>query len=231
MKKIGPIKTRLSYDEDKFVLKKFANKYLWPIIAGIALLYVLFVFLMYWLGGYSHKTFSGQYAFLLAFASGVFGMYLGGQKVDENFQDPINKLIFQKVGKRHIETETTITGEDCYRTKKGDWVKSIPEQTIADYLYDNHILYKYEDPVTAKDGSIFRPDFFLPKHKVWIEYFGGMNRFPEYNQHMHWKFEQFDALKMRVIKLYPDNAINLIEVLGYRFEKETGKKLGAQQMA
>jgi hypothetical protein len=134
---------------------------------------------------------------------------------------------FQKIGERFIEIETTVKGEDLYPTKKGDWVKSIPEQMIANYLFDNHISYKYEDPVVATTGKYFRPDFFLPKYKAWIEYYGLAGQNPFYDRQRQWKFKQFESLNMHVIRLYHGNVVSL-DILGQCIEKEIGKSLVGQ---
>ena len=58
-------------------------------------------------------------------------------------------------------------------TKKGEKVRSYGERDIADYLYANKIEYVYESAYKVDDkGTKYRPDFYLPKYKVYIEYYG-----------------------------------------------------------
>ena len=62
------------------------------------------------------------------------------------------------------------------KTLKGEKVKSWQELHIANHLYCNSIRYKYEhkyefDTVTEKFTQ-YRPDFYLPQSKVYIEHFG-----------------------------------------------------------
>lgn len=55
-------------------------------------------------------------------------------------------------------------------------VKSYGEMDIANFLYQNGIEYIYECPyeidTRTNEYSQYKPDFYLPKHKIYIEYFG-----------------------------------------------------------
>jgi len=62
-------------------------------------------------------------------------------------------------------------------TLTGQSVRSRSEKMIADYLTRNSIAYSYEATAMTNDWFIFkskisRPDFFLPQHKLVIEYWG-----------------------------------------------------------
>ena len=85
------------------------------------------------------------------------------------------------------------------RTLQGERVKSYGECVIANFLYVNGVRYEYEREydvdTSAEDRGQYRPDFFLPDHGLWIEYFGidreyntapGVDR-EEYFEEMQWK--------------------------------------------
>ncbi len=61
-------------------------------------------------------------------------------------------------------------------TIKGDFVKSIGEAIIANYLFKHGIAYNYEEVYSEimDDRSIYKPDFTLDLagEKVYLEYFG-----------------------------------------------------------
>lgn len=71
-------------------------------------------------------------------------------------------------------------------TLQGERVKSVEELEIANFLYINGIGYEYEkqyprqfydsngNPVNNPAGNsiIYRPDFYLPEHEIWLEHFG-----------------------------------------------------------
>jgi DNA helicase-4 len=62
------------------------------------------------------------------------------------------------------------------RTLKNELVKSYGECLIANWLLLNGIDYSYEEPyairVNTRDRRQYRPDFFLPGKRIYIEYFG-----------------------------------------------------------
>ena len=62
-----------------------------------------------------------------------------------------------------------------FRTKQKFVVRSRGEQKIANFLYDNNISSSYETKtlIFEKEGQICVPDFYLPKQKVYIEFYGG----------------------------------------------------------
>lgn len=63
-----------------------------------------------------------------------------------------------------------------FRSMKGDKVKSFEECYIANFLYMNGIEYVYEHPYEIRtvdeNRRQYKPDFFLPKYKIYIEHFG-----------------------------------------------------------
>ncbi len=83
-------------------------------------------------------------------------------------------------------------------TLKGEKVKSKAEKRISDYLYQNGIKYKYEKPVRVWFGTKkLYPDFYLPKYKVYIEYFGMMDN-KKYRKSAEWKMRMYKKSRIKV---------------------------------
>ena len=61
------------------------------------------------------------------------------------------------------------------RTLTGDKVKSFEELTIANYLTEHGVEFRYEAsyrfPTATQQHRQYRPDFFLPTHNIYIEHF------------------------------------------------------------
>lgn len=61
-------------------------------------------------------------------------------------------------------------------TFKKEQVKSLEEVIIANYLFNNSVDYEYESDYQHKTVSStkrqYKPDFYLPKHNIYIEHFG-----------------------------------------------------------
>ncbi len=62
-----------------------------------------------------------------------------------------------------------------FKTKQNFLVRSHGEQDIANFLHDNSISSSYESkPIIFKEeGQICVPDFYLPKYKMYVEFYGG----------------------------------------------------------
>lgn len=116
-------------------------------------------------------------------------------------------------------------------TVNNETVKSYGEMDIANFLTQNGIQYIYEHPyeidTRTREFGQYRPDFYLPDYKIYIEYFGinrngevpsyfkpanGMTASEAYRASMEWKRE-----------LHRENQTNLIEC--YAYEKLEGDLL------
>ena len=82
--------------------------------------------------------------------------------------------------------------------------KSEGERRIAEVLNKYGIDFKYEWPVLVQDDDkklrIWYPDFFLPKHGVYLEYFGYDNN-PDYDNGRKRKEKIYKEMKMDVISI------------------------------
>jgi len=99
-------------------------------------------------------------------------------------------------------------------TLNNERVKSHGELLIANFLYSNGIEYKYES-FYSPENSIpvdvnYRPDFFLPKYRIYLEYFGidedgntaAYIPRDQYNEEMRWKFDTHRQGNTKLIDLY-----------------------------
>ena len=75
-------------------------------------------------------------------------------------------------------------------------MRSKGEKKIADFLTKHRIKWSYESHPLFLDGWICVPDFYLPKYKLHIEYYGGHPK----------------SLKKKIIKnkLYKKHKINML---------------------
>ena len=114
------------------------------------------------------------------------------------------------------ETAPAVGGDKTYRTLRGEHVRSIGERIIADFLFFNHVEYKYEAKASwASVGGgrgAYHPDFALPENEVSIEYWG-VNRAgevpagwttstAEYKRGMAWKRDQFQREGKGLVEFY-----------------------------
>lgn len=108
--------------------------------------------------------------------------------INKNLEDSkyLNKLIyFMSTARFDAKDEFDFTSEKEYEeylqtnkptTLKGEIVKSYGELEIANYLFENSIEYIYENEyeinTTDDEYQQYKPDFYLPEYKIYIEYFG-----------------------------------------------------------
>src|SRR2546422_835531 len=114
------------------------------------------------------------------------------------------------------ETAPAVGGDKTYRTLPGRHVRSIGERMIADFLFFNHVEYKYEAKASwASVGGgrgAYHPDFTLPESGASIEYWGinparevpagWTTSTAEYKQGMAWKRAQFHREGKTLIEFY-----------------------------
>lgn len=134
---------------------------------------------------------------------------------DKGYLEKLNEYFLYGKGSQKMEFDFTNRKEyEEYLalnppvTLLHETVKSYGEVIIANFLYQNGIVYEYEkdyelDTRTEQYGQ-YRPDFYLPDYGIYIEYFGinkagevpeyfhaerGKTPSQEYKEKMEWKRE------------------------------------------
>jgi DNA helicase-4 len=99
-------------------------------------------------------------------------------------------------------------------TLKGEWVKSVGELRIANYLTLNGIVYEYEANYKFDTKSVarrqYQPDFYLPESDLYIEYLGLNENFEtapfvdqeSYLEDLAWKRELHASKDTKMVELY-----------------------------
>ncbi len=118
---------------------------------------------------------------------------------------------------RNVDERSPTLGADItYRTIRGEYVRSIGERIIADFLFTHQIPYKYEAKASwVQSGpgrDAYHPDFTLPNIGASIEYWGvdragnvpayWTTSSAQYNQGIAWKREEFRRAGKRLIEFY-----------------------------
>lgn len=113
------------------------------------------------------------------------------------------------------------------KTLKGEYVRSVDEKYIADFLYLQEIKYEYEKKYPQSEEWYF-PDFYLPDYDVYLEHFAitSSGEPPEYFDSpqkylkgMQWKRELHKKNGTRMIESYSfllnagETSLYLAEVL------------------
>ncbi len=106
-------------------------------------------------------------------------------------------------------------------TKAGVQVRSKAEAKIAEYLSDNNIEWEYEPLLLSGKEELARPDFYLRKYRILVEYWGLFGD-DGYDRRMKFKLDEYRRHGYDVISIYPDELDNLDRIFRAKFEKVTG---------
>lgn len=105
-----------------------------------------------------------------------------------------------------VELNKTIAARD------GTLVQSKGERLIADWLTTRGIAYRYDAKFRIIAEFQIRPDFYLPEHDVYIEYWGLDT--PQYKMSMYKKQMLYQQEGKRLVSVYPKDLPVLDELLG-----------------
>ena len=145
-------------------------------------------------------------------------------------RNPLTKTIvlnyFDKYFHQHKSESDFSTEEEYlkfiydqeYLTFNNEYLKSHGEVAVANFLYANGIKYKYEEKyvknTASEQYSQYKPDFYLPDFKIYIEHFGidrqGRTA-KNINSEEYWEGINYKR------ELHKKNETNLIETYHYEF--------------
>ena len=102
--------------------------------------------------------------------------------------------------------------EPSFKTKTGHLVRTRAETMIANFLFDNHLLFQYNTVATWADKDDFKPCFYVPKLELYIDHFPYDN-LKEYQKIMKAKVKQYEKYKRKHIYFTSDDEKNIEESL------------------
>ncbi len=104
-------------------------------------------------------------------------------------------------------------GEDpSFRTKTGHLVKTRSEMMVANFLFDNNLMFQYNTIATWADKDDFRASFYIPKLDLYIDHHP-YDYMKEYQKMMKLKIKQYDKHKKRHIYLSSEDEKNIEDSL------------------
>lgn len=97
---------------------------------------------------------------------------------DKNYENKERVPLFDEI-RREKGISVQVSGildeqereEKGVKTKTGHFVRNKAECQIADFLFENNIMFQYNVPCTWADGSNFRATFYLPKLDLYLDHF------------------------------------------------------------
>ncbi|MBI2541366.1 tetratricopeptide repeat protein [Candidatus Woesearchaeota archaeon] len=100
--------------------------------------------------------------------------------------------------------------EPNFRTKTGHLVKTRAEMEIANFLFDNSLLFQYNTAATWADKDNFRASFYVPKLDLYIDHHP-YDYLKEYQKVMKTKLKEYDKHKKKHIYISSEDEKNIEE--------------------
>ncbi|MCK5853477.1 HEAT repeat domain-containing protein [bacterium] len=124
---------------------------------------------------------------------------------------------FDEVYLKRRNFDTNVELNKKIRTNDGNFVQSLGEQKIADWLTNHNILYRYDQRYRIISDFAVRPDFYLPEFDIYIEYWG-MDT-PDYKIGMLKKLKLYQQEGKKLLSLYPKDKNNLDSIMKQKLSK------------
>ena len=103
-------------------------------------------------------------------------------------------------------------------------VRSIGERRVIKFFEKHSLRYVYEKKLIL--GAVtLHPDFYLPDHKVYVEFWGMVDISARYRGIMAAKKRLFEKHGIPVISIYPRDFKRLQSVFQKRFKEVTGRDM------
>ena len=102
--------------------------------------------------------------------------------------------------------------EPSFRTKTGHLVRTRAEMEIANFLFDNSLLFQYNAVATWADKDDFRASFYIPKLDLYIDHHP-YDYIKEYQKVMKAKVKQYEKHKKKSIYLTSEDEKNIEEAI------------------
>ena len=99
-----------------------------------------------------------------------------------------------------------------FKTKTGHLVRSKAEKIIADFIFENNLMFQYNMAVSWSDKDDFKATFFISQLDLYIEHFK-FNNVKNYEKLMKWKIRQYEKNKKKFIYTTSEDEANLEETL------------------
>ena len=107
-----------------------------------------------------------------------------------------------------------------FKTKTGHYVRDKAEKMIANFIYDNNLMFQYNIAVTWADKDDFKATFFIPKLDLYIEHFK-FDKIKDYQKLIRWKIKQYEKNKKKLVYTTSEDEANIEEALKIKLKPYT----------
>ena len=99
-----------------------------------------------------------------------------------------------------------------FKTKTGHYVANKAEKMIANFLFENNLIFQYDVVVSWADKDDFKATFFIPKLDLYLEHFK-FNNINNHQKSMKLKIRQYDKNKKKLVYTTYEDERNIEDAL------------------
>ena len=99
-----------------------------------------------------------------------------------------------------------------FKAKTGHLVKTRAEMEIANFLFNNNLLFQYNTVATWADKDDFKPSFYIPKLDLYIDHHPH-DYLKEYQKAMKLRIKQYDKHKKKHVYLTSEDEKNIEDAI------------------
>ena len=137
--------------------------------------------------------------------------------LNKNYENKESLALFDEIKRdRGVQVkaselmERSESTEPSFKTKTGHLVKTRAEMMIANFLFDNNLLFQYNAVATWADKDDFRASFYIPKLDLYIDHHA-YDYVKEYQKVMKAKIKEYDRHKKKHVDLTSEDEKNIEE--------------------
>ena len=104
------------------------------------------------------------------------------------------------------------SSQPTFKTKTGHLVRTRAEVEIANFLFENSLLFQYNTVATWADKDDFRSSFYVPKLDLYIDHHP-YDYMKEYQKVMKIKIKQYDKHKKKNVYINSEDEKNIEDAL------------------
>lgn len=138
---------------------------------------------------------------------------------DKNYENREGIKLFEDIREeKGIKARRSKVLSDAgFKTKTGHYVKNKAEKMIANFLFENNLIFQYDMAVSWADKDDFKAAFFIPKLDLYLEHFK-FNNVADHRKLMKSKIKQYEKSKKKLVFTTSDDEINIEESLKIRLK-------------
>ena len=157
----------------------------------------------------------GQMEFLMGKVKDAMLSFDRVLEIDQDYENKERIGLFDDIAMEKgikIKPSEPLDEINRFKTKTGHYVRSKAEKMIADFLFENNLLFQYAVAVSWADKDDFKALFYVPNLDLYLEHFK-FDKIKDYQKLMNWKIKQYEKNKKKLVYTTSDEEVSIEEAL------------------